>query len=341
MSDETDFAALRRPPPDFTVRRPTPADLDAVAAIYAACDLDHIGRVRHTMENLRQRWSEAGRLDDAIVVSEDGSEALVAYAEFHEDPDPFGGDSDLYVEGRVLPTHVGRGLGRFLLQRSEDRARRVAQLSGRAGVILQTSTTDPGERAHRYYDHYGFVPVRHFLEMRIRLDAPAPPTSPAGVRIVTLAEHPDERGLWAAMEAGFADHWDHEPVTFEDWRYFRIERDERFDPALCLLALHDDADGDDAGDETIVGGAICRAGMPEAPDVGYVADLAVLPAWRRRGVGLALLRRAFDAFAEREIEHAGLEVDDLTLDGAARLYERAGMEVFHRVDVYEKAVRAE
>jgi ribosomal protein S18 acetylase RimI-like enzyme len=55
-------------------------------------------------------------------------------------------------------------------------------------------------------------------------------------------------------------------------------------------------------------------------------------------VALALLRSVFASLRDRGITRVGLEVDDITLHGALRLYERAGMRVARRTDVVEKVL---
>jgi ribosomal protein S18 acetylase RimI-like enzyme len=69
-----------------------------------------------------------------------------------------------------------------------------------------------------------------------------------------------------------------------------------------------------------------------------VADIGVLPAFRRRGIGESLLRRIFELFAERDLPEARLNVDADNATGATRLYERAGMHATHRWAVYAKVL---
>jgi ribosomal protein S18 acetylase RimI-like enzyme len=65
---------------------------------------------------------------------------------------------------------------------------------------------------------------------------------------------------------------------------------------------------------------------------GFVGALGVSPAYRRRGLGLALLRHAFAEFRRRGETKVGLGVDAQNPTGATRLYDRAGMHV-HSEDV--------
>lgn len=72
---------------------------------------------------------------------------------------------------------------------------------------------------------------------------------------------------------------------------------------------------------------------------GWVHDVAVRRPWRRRGLGLALLRRAFGAFHHRGTRRVELGVDAQSPTGAPRLYEGAGMRATHKYAAYRKELR--
>ncbi|HET9939129.1 MAG TPA: GNAT family N-acetyltransferase, partial [Gaiella sp.] len=63
--------------------------------------------------------------------------------------------------------------------------------------------------------------------------------------------------------------------------------------------------------------------------------LGVLAEHRGNGLGTALLVTAFAAFRGRGLSRAGLGVDAENTTGAVRLYERAGMTVDERQDIWE------
>ena len=73
---------------------------------------------------------------------------------------------------------------------------------------------------------------------------------------------------------------------------------------------------------------------------GWVSSLAVRDAWRRRGIGEALLRAAFARFRERGMTTVVLNVDRDNTTGATRLYERAGMRLRRRWLVVAKTLTA-
>ena len=69
--------------------------------------------------------------------------------------------------------------------------------------------------------------------------------------------------------------------------------------------------------------------------------LGVRRPWRRRGLGTALLRHSFRELRARGCERARLMVDGENLTGAVQLYERAGMRILWRADVWRKELRAD
>lgn len=70
--------------------------------------------------------------------------------------------------------------------------------------------------------------------------------------------------------------------------------------------------------------------------MGWIFGLGVRRPWRRRGLGLALLRHCLGALYDRGKRRVGLGVDAQSPTGATRLYEKAGMSVYRRNGIYEK-----
>ena len=61
--------------------------------------------------------------------------------------------------------------------------------------------------------------------------------------------------------------------------------------------------------EEVAGLCLCRPRLAADPDMAWVELVGVRPAWRRRGIALALLSHAFAALYHHGQRKAGLEVD--------------------------------
>jgi ribosomal protein S18 acetylase RimI-like enzyme len=103
-----------------------------------------------------------------------------------------------------------------------------------------------------------------------------------------------------------------------------------YTPDMWFVAM----DGDQ-----MAGICICRREDTEDTESGWVSELGVRRAWRKRGLGLALLKHAFAAFYTDGKKRAGLGVDASSLTGALKLYESAGMRVQRQFNQYEKEFR--
>jgi mycothiol synthase len=173
----------------------------------------------------------------------------------------------------------------------------------------------------------GFELVRHSFQMTRSLDDVDPPEWPDGIRVATF-EAGHEAAVHAATQEAFADHWEHRDSPLDEWRRWHIE-DPRFDPTFWFVAW----DGDD-----IAGVSLCRLHSSGDPQHGYVSTLGVRRPWRRQRLGTALLLHSFADMQRRGMTKASLGVDAENTTGAVRLYERAGMSVDQRHDIYRKAL---
>jgi GNAT superfamily N-acetyltransferase len=163
--------------------------------------------------------------------------------------------------------------------------------------------------------------------MEIDLAGSVPdPAWPAGIEMRTFRAG-DERAFYETHQETFADSWEPIEETYEEWSHWHLQP-PAFVPDLWFLA---EADSEPAGV------AICHPHSGN-PAVGWVRILGVRRAWRRRGLGSALLLHALGEFRSRGLSKAGLGVDAESLTGAHRVYERAGMHVAGRFEIYEKAL---
>ena len=172
----------------------------------------------------------------------------------------------------------------------------------------------------------GWQPIRQSYQMRIELSDDLPePTWPEGISVRTMRPG-EERRIYEANNAAFADHWDFHPQPFEQWSSHEFGRED-FDPTLVWLA-------EDGGE--LAGFSANGWHFSGDRQFGWIGILGVRPEWRRRGLATALLHQSFRDFRPRGATRVGLGVDAQNTTGAVRLYERVGMHVARRNDSYEK-----
>ena len=194
---------------------------------------------------------------------------------------------------------------------------------------LRVWTSETDRRITGAFTALGFTPSRHSYRMEIDLaDDVREPVWPDGIAVRPVREDEYEFVYDAAFEV-WRDTSDPMDETFDEWAHWMI-RSESFDPSLWFVAF--------AGDE-LAGFSISKQSSIDS-NAGYVAMLGVRRAWRKQGLGEALLLHAFAAFRERGWTRGTLGVDASSPTGATRLYERAGMRVYRDTAFFERPVRA-
>lgn len=215
---------------------------------------------------------------------------------------------------------------------TELAAEMLADIERRAGADV-----DPGARAMTYVSSLddtlrgaveaaGYRPIRASYHMTIALGEPVEPAWPEGFQVTTFDPERDETAVHAAVQESFRDHWEHVDRSLDEWRTFNVDV-PGFDPSFWFVA-RDDGE--------VAGFSLCRVHWSGDPEHGYVSTLGVRRPWRKRGLGLALLRHSFAEMKRRGMTRASLDVDAESLTGAVGLYERAGMHVERRFDCYLK-----
>jgi len=234
-----------------------------------------------------------------------------------------GGYADLGVHGEMVWVDI-RGTDPEtlppLLEAIEQRAR-----AKEPDKKLWGYTAADDAPLNELFEQTGYRVVRHSYRMRIDLDGEQPdPDWPAGLSVSTMGEG-EERRVYDAQMASFADTWMFAVEPYETWFHWMVE-EPSFDRTLWFLA---ETDGE------LAGIAIARAPENE-PGVGWIRILGVLPEHRQKGLGQALLRHTFAEFASRGFHAVGLGVDAENPTGAVRVYERAGMHVERTNLILEK-----
>jgi mycothiol synthase len=302
-------------PAGYELRAPTAGDLDAVGDVFAADDLDDADEVVLDADFIRGMWSREGfdPASDAWVVVDD-TERIVGYAHAMRD-----GPDIVDSLGIVHPAHRGLGLGSALLDRIEERA--ALLLAALPAARLRHAINAGDRPAAAMLEARGLRTVRHFWHMGIDLERPVDPGPPSdGIEIRGIEPREDLPAVHAVLTEAFADDWGYHPDPFDRWAE-DYESGPSYDPTLWLLAT----------DGGIPVGAL-TAGVH-----GWVGEIGVLSSHRGRGIAIALLRRSFATFAQRGAARVMLNVDAENPTGATALYERVGMRVAKRWDLWERS----
>jgi mycothiol synthase len=224
-----------------------------------------------------------------------------------------------FLDGRVRPEYRGRGLGSSVLGWMEARAcQMLAALEKDRPCVLRIDFYDRGEDAVELFEKHGFQFVFAEDEMRRDLIQPIPVLDlPEGMTLVNWA--PERVAMFFDVyQDAFRERPGFPKWTENVWRHnFAGGREFRADLSLLLL------DGVEP-----VGFAICHVESDEdqkSGSEGWIAQMGVRPAWRRRGLGSALLCEAMHRFRSKGLRWAALDVNTNNPE-ARRLYERLGFE---------------
>ena len=301
------------------LRAPRLDETAAIAELANRVSDELFGEAEETETTVRQ-WLTTPDLElgKDYRVAVDEEERLVGYADLGAHPDP-----KYWVDLRI-PMSSSDETRDALIRWGEERARERA--AGREGALIRSFAYDRDIPEKAALERHGYELIRHSYRMRIDFDNDPPePELPEGVAVRTASEADLQTAYETQMET-FADSWEHAVEPYEEWSHWMVEED--LDLSLWFVA--------EEADE-VAGIALTKPYEAEE-GLGWVRVLGVRRPWRRRGLGRALLLHVFQEYRRRGFHGVGLGVDAESLTGANRLYERAGMRVFRRSDIYEKSL---
>jgi mycothiol synthase len=303
-------------PAGYSVRAPVREDVAAIAAVLREDALEY-GDVVLDAAFVETGWRQPSfdLARDAWVVVDEGGAVVGSAQVTLAEPDLAGS------WGVVHPAHRGRGLGSELLDRIEERAREMRP----AGPFRFRHAINAGDQvAASLLKARHLRPVRHFWHMQIDLSEPVDlGPAPRGIEISPLRPVDDLAVVHSLLTRAFVDDWDYRPEPFDRWVAEYRSRPGH-DPTTWLIATDD---GQPVG--ALIGNV--------SDDHGWIDELGVLPSHRSRGIGASLLRRSFATLVGRGTTRVFLNVDSQNATGATALYERVGMRIAQRWDLWERA----
>ncbi len=296
----------------YFVRPAKPGDLEAVYELIAKQNTVDYGNALRTVDDLRKSWETINIEDVTCTAHADGN--LAGYAELLE------GDS-LYI---YLADRGNTDLAFQLMTILEEKA-----LAHKTETIkLFAKISEKNNTLLQLFASKGYRSNLSFLTMELLMDAPPPaPQWPEGIAVRTFVRDKDERATYQVDEEAAEDKGYHTPLSYEDWvTRMRINK-ESFDPSLWFLAL----------EANEIAGAALNIYSKEF-NTGWVDHLSVRRAWRKRGIGRALLLHSLGEFYRRGVNHVKLNVDSKSLTNAPRLYEQVGMRTIQQYHIYTKEI---
>ena len=320
----------------LTLRPATRRDDDAVSRLWNARSQALRGQEPYDAAAVRERWEgpSFSLETDTLLVFDEG-DSLVGYAHVRDVKNP---PVDVFCGFCVHPAHDDdEGLWRVLLDWADAEARRVIpRAPSDARIALVTGASDDDSSEQHHLEAFGFEHSRTFVRMTMPLDGVIPASPfPEGISVRPFVPGEDDEALVHAYREAFRHHYGHLEEPFESdlatWR--RWMADEDFDPALWFVAF------DKATSGEVVGFCCCYPADGRNRSCGLIDELGVRPAWRRRGMGRALLTHALRALQERGLPAANLRADFAHREGAIDLYTSVGMRVEGRSHTYVKELR--
>ncbi|GAA2993253.1 hypothetical protein GCM10020229_02160 [Kitasatospora albolonga] len=306
------------PPAGLTVRPATLGDAEAVCGLLNEIDLLEIGRAETELNEVEAdlKHPEVDLEKDSWLLFQ--GERLIGYGLLWDDSGAERIDMDQYV----LPDQLPGTLHLFELMEARAAERAAGNGAERAVIHMHLNiapTIDTDALRAR-----GWRPVRRYNVMArdvVAAEHPVP-VPPTGVTLRDCTEEADRRTAHRLLQESFAEHFDHQPRSYEQWLH-DIDG-ERADWSLVWIAS---LDGEDV--------AALRT-RNDRTTMGWAANLGVLDTARGRGLGSYLLRHFFAHYATAlGRDRVGLGVDTDNSTGALALYERHGMTLDFAVDTWE------
>jgi mycothiol synthase len=293
-------------PDGLTTRPLVHADLPAVLDVMLADEQAVLGEPMIDLADLEADWRRPSydAEHDSVGVFE--GRQLVAYGEVYQ---------GRRAEITVHPKECGRGIGSALMRWSWRRALEAG------GSLVGQTVPDQAHQAVALFRSNGYSPLWTSWVLALPPDARLPRVElPAGYAIRSFRPGADEQAAYRVIEDAFAEWPDRDPSGYDDWAAIVLGR-PGFEPWHLSLAVRVDDSADGERREEVVGA--CHLLL--TGETGWVNQVAVAAAHRRRRLAQALLARAFADARRHGAPRAELATDSRT--GALGLYEHLGMQV--------------
>lgn len=256
----------------------------------------------------------------------DGS-VMVAYGQVRVRGVDNQGFAAAMLSGGVRPSHRGRGIGRELIDREEQRGLALAaERHPGVDIRLKAEGLTEGSSVRALLEHRRYRPVRYFTQMQIADLASLSIPDDGDTIALDVADAELTEELRTAHAEAFADHWGSSAPTVEQWVDVMSARSLR--PGQSSLVV----DG-----ETVLAYAISENWVEGEL---YLSRIGTRPSARGRGLARRALLAALRRGQQAGYRNADLHVDSQNPTGALGLYESVGFVPRRVFAAYAKDVPA-
>lgn len=315
-------------PAGWTIRRPGLDDVPEILALIVASDMAAIGSADFTADEVREiltaPYHDPER-DSWLAIDDRGRIATWAYL-----------DNTTAATRDTLDVYCHPDFGRpgqpVLLDLAVARVAERAAEFGHPEMVARGGAVATETYWIGVLQAAGFVFAKRYARMKRRLDGDErPPTLPEGVTIRPVDHENDAemRDFHRVLEESFKDLPDYLPFDYESYR-----------EKIAALPSTSWDEWFIAHVDGVPAGILQSSDQSLEINEGWVKNLAVAREFRGRGLGVALLRTAFAAYAAKGRTSAGLGVDLTNPTAAYRLYTGVGMAPEYEVDMFERTVTA-
>jgi len=296
----------------YSVRPAIQTDIDEVHGLITNQNILDYGSATKSIDELKRSWQSLNLEEDTCMAYSEGK--LAGYGELLDNDSPF-----IYLENRNnvdLAFQLLTILEEKAMKRKKDKVELFTRISEKNNTLLQLFASN------------GYKSNLSFLIMELVMEeAPPAPQWINGITVRTFMKDQDEQITYQTDEEAAQDKGYHTPLSYEGWiKRMGMDR-ETFDPGLWFLACR----------ENEIAGVALNLYNKES-DTGWVDHLSVRRAWRRKGIGKALLLHSFGEFYRRGIRRLRLSVDSKSLTNAPRLYESVEMKTIQQYHIYTKEI---
>jgi mycothiol synthase len=226
----------------------------------------------------------------------------------------------------ILPKFRGKGIARKLVEKA------LENLKQRGMKLAETWAQTDREGCVHIFESFGFKVARLTSMMKRSLEnisCNIEENKEATIRDMRIKDEEDIKLLnWLDNET-FKEHFNFRPRTLEETKYSLFEV-PWFKVQKWFFAVLENQPAGFAG-----------LGIDEGLNTeknmkwGWILDIGVLKAYRRKGIGTSLMLHLMQSLKATGMEDALLYVDDMNPTNAIKLYEKLGFEVMRKNIIYQ------